>query len=77
MMLRTTQKFTARDGQPRKFYGCSRYPECKTTHGAHPDGSPLGFPADQETKGARTRLHKICDEIWGDWETGNHRAMYA
>lgn len=77
MVLRTTQKFTTRDGQPRKFWGCSRYPDCKAAHGAHPDGQPLGFPADAETKQLRMRVHRICEEIWGDWETGNRRAMYA
>ena len=31
------------------FYGCSKFPECKETHGAHPTGEPLGIPGDKET----------------------------
>jgi hypothetical protein len=77
MVLRTTTKFTMRDGQPRRFFGCSRFPACKAAHGAHPDGTPLGRPADQDTKAARQRVHRICEEIWGDWDTGNRKAMYA
>jgi ssDNA-binding Zn-finger/Zn-ribbon topoisomerase 1 len=47
-----------------KFYGCSTYPECKGTHGAHPDGKPLGVPANRETKDARIRAHAAFDRLW-------------
>jgi ssDNA-binding Zn-finger/Zn-ribbon topoisomerase 1 len=47
-----------------KFYGCTRYPECKGTHGAHPDGRPLGTPADRETKDARIEAHQAFDTLW-------------
>jgi len=46
------------------FYGCSRWPECTATHGAHPDGKPLGIPADTETKQWRIRAHAAFDAIW-------------
>jgi hypothetical protein len=46
------------------FYGCSNYPRCKGSHGAHPDGSPLGTPADKETKRARIRAHFFFDRLW-------------
>jgi ssDNA-binding Zn-finger/Zn-ribbon topoisomerase 1 len=58
MQLRESPKF------PRPFYGCTRYPECKGTHGAHADGTPLGRPANKETKIARMRAHAIFDQIW-------------
>jgi ssDNA-binding Zn-finger/Zn-ribbon topoisomerase 1 len=48
------------------FYGCSTFPECKGTHGAHPDGSPLGIPADKVTKRARIQTHRIFDRLWSD-----------
>lgn len=48
----------------RPFYGCSRFPECRGTHGAHADGRPLGIPANKETKLARIRVHKVFDLIW-------------
>jgi hypothetical protein len=46
------------------FYGCTRYPACKGAHGAHPDGKPLGIPADQATKQARIRAHAALDPLW-------------
>jgi ssDNA-binding Zn-finger/Zn-ribbon topoisomerase 1 len=49
-----------------QFYGCTRFPECKGTHGAHPDGKPLGIPADSRTKQARIRAHAAFDELWKD-----------
>ena len=64
MVLRTTKKFTYKNGDPRKFYGCSRWPECRGTHGAHPDGEPLGTPADDATKQARIVAHAVFDEWW-------------
>lgn len=53
-----------RDSRFGKFYGCSRYPVCKGTHGAHPDGSPLGLPADCATRRARILAHEEFDRLW-------------
>lgn len=64
MVLRSTYKLLLADGSPRKFYGCSRWPECKATHGAHPNGLPLGTPADSETKEARILAHDVFDPLW-------------
>lgn len=63
MILRETTKFRYENGAPSKFYGCSRYPDCKATHGAHPDGAPYGRPADKETKRARQEAH-IAFDAW-------------
>ena len=46
------------------FYGCMRYPDCKGTHGAHPDGKPFGSPANSATREARTRTHQVFDQLW-------------
>jgi ssDNA-binding Zn-finger/Zn-ribbon topoisomerase 1 len=46
------------------FYGCKRYPKCKSTHGAHPDGAPLGIPASTPTKRARMMAHAAFDVLW-------------
>lgn len=46
------------------FYGCSRYPVCQNTHGAHPDGTPLGKPANKATREARIRAHAAFDRLW-------------
>jgi hypothetical protein len=64
MVLRSTKRFTYRDGSPRLFYGCVNWPACRGTHGAHPDGRPLGIPANAETKAARIRAHAAFDPIW-------------
>lgn len=46
------------------FYGCSDFPNCEGTHGAHYDGAPLGVPANKETRNARTVAHKYFDRLW-------------
>ena len=54
----------ARTSKYGPFYGCSAWPRCRGTHGAHPDGSPLGVPADAATKAARIRAHAAFDRLW-------------
>jgi ssDNA-binding Zn-finger/Zn-ribbon topoisomerase 1 len=46
------------------FYGCTNYPVCKTAHGAHPDGKPLGKPANKETKAWRIKAHQAFDKVF-------------
>jgi ssDNA-binding Zn-finger/Zn-ribbon topoisomerase 1 len=64
MVLRKTLKHRHADGSARMFYGCSRFPQCATCHGAHPDGSPLGIPADKPTREARMSTHTAFDRLW-------------
>ena len=51
-------------GKYGRFYGCVRYPACDAAHGAHADGTPLGVPADKETKLARIAAHSAFDKRW-------------
>jgi hypothetical protein len=44
-------------------YRCGR-DGCGGAHGAHPDGSPLGDPADLRTRRARTEAHDAFDRLW-------------
>jgi ssDNA-binding Zn-finger/Zn-ribbon topoisomerase 1 len=60
---------TLRKSKYGQFYGCTRYPQCKGAHGAHPNGDPLGLPATKETKVARIAAHDAFDSIWSR-ETG-------
>lgn len=48
------------------FYGCNQWrrTRCPGAHGAHPDGSPLGTPADKETKRWRMQAHEVFDALW-------------
>lgn len=61
MVLRRTKKFLWKDGVGRLFYSCIRWPKCQATHGAHPDGRPLGVPGNKETKAARIRAHAALE----------------
>lgn len=76
MVLRNTSKFTYRDGKPRLFYGCSNYPKCEETHGAHPDGRPLGKPAPKRIRDLRHEVHELAATIW-PWDDKKARGkMY-
>lgn len=68
-----------RTGRYSRFWGCLGFPDCRGTHGAHPDGSLMGVPGNREVKALRCELHKICGEIWGKWGTKacDKKSMYA
>jgi hypothetical protein len=68
MTLRTTNKFKYRNGSPRKFYGCSRWPLCNGILASHPNGEVASTPADPETKALRKEAHSIAELIWGAWD---------
>jgi len=50
----------------KHFYGCRNWPECQGSHGAHPDGKPLGVPANALTKQMRIAAHEVFDRLWKD-----------
>lgn len=66
MVLRESHKYN------RPFYGCINFPQCRATHGAHPDGKPLGIPGDAETKRWRMAAHDALDPLWGRDEEKLH-----
>lgn len=77
MMLQQEKDFTYRSGQPRKFYRCDKYPECRGRHGAHPNGTPLGVPVKEEVRRLRKYVHVLATQIWGEWDDDKGRAeMY-
>jgi len=53
-----------RDSRYGLFYGCSGYPTCTATVGCHPDGRPLGTPANEPLKKARIEAHAAFDVLW-------------
>jgi len=55
---------TLRRGAYGLFYGCSRWPSCQCTHGAHADGRPLGVPATAAVRAARIAVHAVFDRLW-------------
>lgn len=76
MKLRKTSKYTYKNGKPRLFYGCTRYPGCTGTHNAHPNGKPLGIPADKETRELRVKLHKELAKWWNYDNKEQRNDMY-
>ncbi len=73
MILKKTEKFRTRDGKPRLFYSCSRFPACANSLGAHPDGTPLGIPVSKEVRILRTECHKLMDQVFGKWSDLSRR----
>lgn len=53
-----------RSGKYNDFLGCSNFPQCKLTHSLHEDGTPMGIPADANTRRARRLVHERMDAIW-------------
>ena len=47
------------------------------THGAMPNGKPLGVPADKATRAARMKAHRVFDRLWsGPAATMTRRKAY-
>lgn len=57
-------RMTLRNSRFGLFYGCESYPRCRSTHGAHPDGRPLGKPATEAVRQARMAAHAAFDRLW-------------
>ena len=67
-----------RESRYGPFYGCTNYPRCKGSHGAHPDGKPLGVPVSFEVKQARIEAHAAFDQLWkGPQAKMRRRQAYA
>lgn len=72
MELAFSDRFRYRNGSRRLFYRCYRFPECSGTHGAHPNGAPLGKPADKATRSLRVAVHEELDKRF-PWKTKRGR----
>ncbi len=59
------------------YYRCSKSPNCRGTHGAHPWGEPRGIPADSITRSARQAAHKAFDRIWKRGVFKTRRKAYS
>jgi ssDNA-binding Zn-finger/Zn-ribbon topoisomerase 1 len=61
------------------FYGCQRFPDCNTTHGAHNAtwrvGQPYGIPADKETRVLRARAHALAKDVW-NWNDSSQKVKF-
>lgn len=53
---------------------CSRWPECRGSVGAHPDGKPLGTVPSDEDKKWRSLLHAQIDPLWQNQQRSKKRA---
>jgi ssDNA-binding Zn-finger/Zn-ribbon topoisomerase 1 len=70
-------KMVLRESKFGPFYGCTSYPECKGSHGAHSDGKPKGKPGNAATKKARIEAHRLFDRIWKENLVRNRGAAYT
>ena len=61
-----------KDSRFGRFWSCTEWPDCDGKIGAHPDGRPLGIPANSATREARKAAHETFDEWWRskDWSKG-------
>lgn len=59
MLLRKDGKFSH-----GKWFACSDFPACKGCHSAHKNGTPMGIPADPETRQWRRKTHSLFDQLW-------------
>ena len=59
-----------KEGHYGLFYGCTAWQKtgCKGSHGARPNGEPLGIPADDRTKKMRMAAHNALDPLWNSPE---------
>lgn len=58
------------------YYRCLNYPQCKTNHSADAQGIPLGFPADEKTRHARSALHRLLKKVWNYKIKEERKKMY-
>lgn len=65
MVLRTARVLRDSKGRPKRFFGCIRYPECRSVHSATHDGKPIGIPVDRETKDLRIVAWRASERVWG------------
>jgi hypothetical protein len=56
------------------FYVCRAFPKCNVMHRAHPDGNPMGKPADARTRKFRVLAHEAFDRLWLDYRGKINRA---
>lgn len=52
------------DGKP--FYGCVRWPSCRGSVKAYPNGSPAGVPVDSATRKARAQVRALLNTVRQD-----------
>lgn len=53
---------------------CSRFPDCKGSVGAHPDGKPLGTVPNDEDKKYRSMVHAQIDPLWQNQQRSKKKA---
>ena len=58
------EEMVLRSSRYGNFWGCSNYPECDGVVGCHSDTSPLGTPANKETRQMRQVAHEVFDNWW-------------
>ena len=63
MIFRNTLNTVHKSGEAKSWYQCKDFPSCRGALGAHPDGTPLGTPANTETRRWRIEAHSYFDAL--------------
>jgi hypothetical protein len=48
----------------KRWTYCCDVKGCNGGIGCHPDGRPLGIPADSRTRRMRSKAHEVFDKLW-------------
>lgn len=60
----------------RRRYRCEDYPKCRGSHGAHPDGSPMGIAVPREVRLLRAEVHSRLNANWNYRDRNDRARMY-
>lgn len=77
MILKKSLIYRYRNGMRRKYYVCEKYPNCKESHSAHPDGTPLGIPAKKDIRDLRRYVHDLAHTLWSRSDRMAIKEMYV
>ena len=58
------------------YWCCPNSLVCQVSHGAHPDGSPLGIPATRYVRRLRVELHALLQTQWDQSDKQQRKEMY-
>lgn len=51
------------------WYSCPNYPGCSVTMSIKTNGDIISTLADDKTKILRKEAHRLCEQIWGEWNS--------
>src|SRR4030067_3347967 len=77
MRLITSDRYKYKNGHPKRYYQCIDWPRCRGNHGAHPNGQPVGIPAEKGVRQISTYAPILREEIWDYNDRDQRDEMYV